>query len=40
MYIIMGLTLLGVLLITLLVTPPTAWVDWLKGKSEGEGKDE
>jgi len=34
MYIIMGLTLLGVLLITLLVTPPTAWVDWLMGKSE------
>jgi len=36
MYIIMGLTLLGVLLITLLVTPPTTWVDWLKSKSEGQ----
>jgi hypothetical protein len=32
MYIIMGLTLLGVLLITLLVTPPNAWVNWLSGK--------
>jgi hypothetical protein len=34
MYIIVGLTLLGALLITLLVTPPTALVDWLMGKSE------
>jgi len=38
MYIIIGLTLMGVLMITLLVTPPTAWVDWLKRLTDPDDK--